>query len=333
MNDSLESLTGFHFLDPWMLWLALLIPAVLWWRRWRGSAAIHFAPGEFLKEGLPRSWRMRCLAIPGILQVCGLLLVIVALARPVHRDRLPLQTEGIDILLCLDVSSSMAARDLDPQRTRLEVAKAAAEQFISGRFSDRIGLLPFARYPDLRCPLTLDQTATKQFLSEIAMVEPRSPEDATGIGTAVARAAQLLRKSVAKSKVIVLLTDGEENVAGAHAPEEITPAQAATLCKELGIRVYTIAAGLGSRDPFGRWIKVDTTQVRELAEKTQGKFFEARDAKAVSAVYAAIDKLEKVELQEPRFRISEAFLPFLAIAMFLLLASRLLKSTVLELLP
>lgn len=333
MNDWLESLTGWRFLDPWMFALALLIPVILWWRSRRGNPAIHFAPGEFLQADLPRSWRMRALFLPGLLQVCGLLCVVIALARPVHRDRLPLQAEGIDILLCLDISSSMAARDLDPQQTRLEVAKTSAADFIAGRFDDRIGLIPFARYPDLRCPLTLDQEAAKKFLAEVMMVEPRSPEDATGIGTAVARAAQLLRKSAAKSKVIILLTDGEENVAGSHAPDEITPAQAGILCKELGIRVYTIAAGLGNRDPFGRWIKVDTTQVRELAQKTQGQFFEAKDAKAVSVVYGAIDKLEKVDLQEPRFRISEAFLPFLAIALAFLIVSRILSSTVLLVLP
>jgi Ca-activated chloride channel family protein len=273
------------------------------------------------------------LPLPSILQSIGLLLAIVALARPVRREPLPLETEGIDLLLCLDVSSSMGAKDLDRQRTRLDVARTAAIQFIRARPADRIGLLCFARFPDLRCPLTLDHDSLERIVAMVATVDSDGPEDATGIGAAVARAAQLLRASAAKSKVAILLTDGEENVATAHAPAEIAPVHAAQLCEQLGVRVYTIAAGASNVGPGGERIALDTTQVRWLAERTGGRFFEARDANAVAAVYASIDELEKSTLATPRFRIVERFLPCLVAAVALLLAGRLLGASVLGALP
>lgn len=333
MTALFESLTGLVLLDPWLLLLALFLPLAIAARRWRGAPAVDFAPGALLGWGLPGSWRLRLRPLPRAIHVLALLLALLALARPVRRDPIPLETEGIDIFLCLDISSSMAANDLDARRTRLDVAKGAAAQFILGRPNDRIGLLSFARYPDVLCPLTLDHGALEKILAETTLVEPNGPEDMTGIGTAVARAAQVLRTSVAKSKVVILLTDGEENVATAQTPDEIAPLYAAQLCESLGVRVYTIAAGIGSQMPSGLWLPLDTTQVRQLAEKTGGEFYEARDAGAVASVYSTINNLERVELTEPRYRVEERFLPFLVAAVLLLLLSRLLQSTMLEVLP
>ena len=332
MNSLLESLTGLMLLDPWLLWVGVLVPVAIGARRWRGAPAVSFAPSSFA-DRMPRSWRIRLLPLPGVLEVVGLLLVVFALARPVHRVQLPREAQGIDILLCLDVSSSMAADDMDQRRTRLQVAKDAAAQFIAGRPDDRIGLIGFARYPDLLCPLTLDHRALERFLAEIELVESDGLEDRTGIGTAVARAAQVLRGSLAKSKVVILLTDGEENVATAETPDEIGPLLAGRLCEELRVRVYTIAAGVGGRSRSGEFVALDTTQVRRLAERTGGAFYEARDATAVGSVYATIDVLEKVEFDEPRYVLHEKFLAFLIAALSLLLASRALRSTVLEVLP
>ena len=306
---------------PWFLLLALLVPVALWLRRRRGAPTVLFASGA---EGLPRSWRVRLLPLPWVLQVGGLLLTVLALSRPVRSVPLPLTTEGIDIMLCLDTSSSMTANDMDPRRTRLHVAREAAARFVAGRLDDRIGLVSFARFPDLRCPPTLDHDALQQFLARVTQVAGDGPEDATGIGTAVARAAQVLRGSEAKSRVVILLTDGEENVATERTPEQIAPVHAGQLCRELGVRVYAIAAGLG---------KLDTRQVRLLAEGTGGRFFEARDAGAVAAVYTEIDELERVEFEEPRYQMEERFLVFLAAAVALLLAGRLLQSTALAVLP
>jgi Ca-activated chloride channel family protein len=334
MTRWLESLTGLTFLDPWLLLLFLCLPAALWLRRWLGQPAVAFAPGSFT-HGLPGSWRVRLSWLPRTQQLLGLLAVVLAVGRPVHRDRLPLKTEGIDILMCLDLSSSMSATDMDKngRRNRLDVAKEAAARFVDGRPDDRIGLICFARYPDVRCPMTLDHGALKKFLAETRMVEPRGPEDATGIGTAVARAAQALKTSVAKSKVVILLTDGQETVATPDAPDEITPTAASKLCKELGIRVYTIAVGIGDRGPFGGIQPIDHRDVKRLAEKTGGEFYEARDVDALRSVYAEINDMEKIELREPRYKVEERFLVFLGAALVLLLLARVLHSTVFEVLP
>jgi Ca-activated chloride channel family protein len=317
---------------PWWLLLALLVPLALWLRRHRGAPAVLFAPGAFL-ERLAGSWRVRLLPLPWLLLAAGLSLAVVALARPVEHVPLPRETEGIDIMLCLDTSSSMTGTDMDPQRTRLDVAKDAAARFVAGRPDDRIGLVCFARFPDLRCPPTPDHDALRDFLSAVAPVAGDGLEDATGIGTAVARAAQVLRGSPARSKVVILLTDGEENVATADKPDEIAPVHAGQLCRELGVRVYAIAAGLGSRSPTGVWTEIDTTQVRRLAATAGGRFFEARDADAVAGVYAEIDELERVAFEEPRTIVEERFLPFLAAAVVLLLAGRLLQSSLLAVMP
>jgi len=333
MSAVFESLTGLVLLDPWMLLLVLLVPVGLAARCWRGTPAIRFGPGAFLEGGLPRSWRVRLLWVPRSLEVLAVVLGAITLARPVERTLLPFETEGIDILLCLDISSSMTTRDMDLRRTRLDVAKEAAADFVEGRPNDRIGLVCFARFPDLRCPPTLDHAALRTILSRVSTIESESPEDATGIGTAVARAAEVLRGSLAKSKVVILLTDGEENVATEKTPEEIAPVHAGQLCETLGVRVYTVVAGVGKPGPTGGWIALDTRQVERLAETTGGRFFEARDAGAVGAVYAAIDELERVELPEPRYRIEERFVPFLLVALGLWAASLLLRCTVLEVAP
>jgi len=352
MISLFESLTGLLLLDPWMLMLALLLLIALLVQRFRGAPAFRFTSGIFLtgepqvanenqdqsnystKKVLPsRSLRVRLLPLPRILQVIGLLLVILALARPVHRTQVPFETEGIDILLCIDISSSMTAKDMDLKRTRLEVAKDSAVDFIAGRPDDRIGLICFARYPDLNCPLTLDHDALKILLSGLTTVKSDSPEDATGIGAAIARAAQVLSSSSAKSKVVILLTDGVENVATAQTQDEIAPLHASQLCEKLSVRVYAIAAGTDNKGLSGGRVKYDTAQVKRMTVKTGGKYYETRDAGAVTSVYTDINNLEKVELDEPHYRIEEKFTPFLIAALALLLISRLLLSTVLEVLP
>ncbi len=321
--------------DPWWLLLWFVIPLGVWLRWRRGSPGVVFAPAPVLSGSgrLPRSWRMRLLPLPMAMQVIGLLLVVFALARPVRRVELPQRAEGIDIFLCIDVSSSMSARDLDPQRTRLDVAVEAASRFVDGRPQDRLGLISFARYPDVLCPLTLDHRAIRSFLSELSVVEPDGLEDQTGIGTAVARAAQVLSTSTAPSKVVILLTDGEENVATADTPDEIGPTRASRVAAELGVRVYTIVAGIGKRERSGQWVELDTGQVRKLAESTGGAFYEARDAGAITRVYETINQLEKVEFEEPRYELIERFIPFLATALGLVVVGWLLQATVFEVLP
>ena len=311
-----------HLLFPWAFLLALLIPAALLLGRRRGEPTIDFGPGRFLAD-LPRGIVSRLLFLPRLLFVLGLLLLLGALARPVEKVPIPESVLGIDIMLCLDLSSSMAAKDLDPERTRLDLAKAAAQRFVAGRRNDRIGLVTFARYPDLRCPLTLDHEALGRIISGVEQVEMEGPEDATGIGTAVTRAVQVLAATEDRSRVVILLTDGEENVATAADQSEIAPLHAAQLSQQAGVRAYIIAAGLGSTDLAGDWVPVDTSQVEELATRTGGRFFTARDAEAVGGVYAEIDRLETATLDEPRYEYRERFLPLLFAALFFLLVGRI----------
>lgn len=331
MNARLEALTGLSLADPELLLLALLVPLALLLGARRGPPALLFAPAPFLAElerELP-TWRTRLALLPRALWVLGSLAALFALARPVERVPLPREVLGLDIVLCLDVSSSMAARDLDPARTRLAVAKEAAQRFVDARPDDRIGILGFARYPDVIAPPTTDRRALRDLLGGIELVERDGPEDATGIGTALARAAQLLASSTAASKVAILFTDGEENVASALTPAEIAPLHAAQLCRELGVRVYGIVAG--APDPAGA--PLDTRELRQVAEAAGGAFFQVGDAAALASVFAAIDALEKAPLAEPRYRIEERFAPFLLAALALLLASRILGARFLEVAP
>ena len=271
--------------------------------------------------------------LPSFVQGAGLVLIVIALARPASRERIAQATSGIDIVLCVDLSSSMTANDLDPKLNRLEVAKAAASTFISGRTADRLGLVGFARYPDLLCPLTRDRQALTSLLGDAKLVAADGPEDATGIGTAVGRAAALLARNGAKSKVVILLTDGEENVATSETPDEIGPRKAATLCKELGVRVYTIIAGTGSRGQGGEWRKLDPTEMQALAEVTGGHCFAAASAESVAGVYARIHELEKAQTPDPRDRFEDRFEWFVLLGLALCALARLLRTTVLAVAP
>lgn len=331
--------SGAGLRDPVWLLLALALPAALWIRRRRGSPALPFAPAGLIDPAgepggapLPRSPRARAARAPRALELLALLAAIVALARPVRREQEPLEAQGIDILLCLDVSSSMEARDLDPARTRLEVAREAAQRFLAARPADRVGLIAFARYADVVSPLTLGHEALASLLAEVRMVEPEGPEDLTGIGNAVARAATVLERGGARSAVVILFTDGEENVATGDDPRAIAPARAAELCSERGVRVYSIVAGVGKPAPGGGWQPLDTRAVEALARATGGAFFEVRDAQALAGVYATIDGLETTAFSEPRTRQVDAFLPLVVLALAAFVAARLLEAGPLEVL-
>ena len=324
MNALFQSWTGMTLLHPWALLLALLIVPALWLGG-RRPRAVSFAPASLLAGGLPPTLRGALRPLPIALRAAGLLFLVVALARPVEREAIPAETPGIDILLCLDVSSSMSATDMDARRSRLDVAREAAARFVEDRPHDRIGLVRFARYADVRCPPTLDHAALSRVLSDVETVESDGPEDATGIGGAVSRAAQVLQEGPGGTRIVVLLTDGEENVATTGKPGEIAPAHAAQLCAALGVKVYAIVAG----DIGG----VDTAPVQRMAVRTGGAYFEAPSAADVVGVYAAIDELETAVLPAPRFRIVEGFAPLLLAGVALVVAGRLLAETIFRVLP
>ncbi len=334
MSALFARLTGYTLADPAWLCLLALLPLGLWLRARRGTSAVPLGAAALLGDDwLPRTLRQRLLWLPRTLQVAGLCLLVVALARPVERVEEPRDAEGIDLLLVLDLSSSMTANDLDPRRTRLKVAKEAAARFVRMRPDDRIGLITFARFPDVRCPLTLDHEALLEILSSVQLVTSDGPEDATGIGAAVAHAARVLEGSGARSRVAVLLTDGEENVALAGKQREIAPAHAAQLCEQLGVRVYSIAAGIGRRDPSGALIPLDTRALRALAQRTGGAFQAAVDAANLSAIYERIDTLERAPTPDPEYRTEDRHLAFLIAGLLLLVLGGVLRTTWLEVLP
>jgi Ca-activated chloride channel family protein len=336
-----ERITGFYLQQPALLWLLLLIPLGCLLRRRRGAAPVRFG-GFALMDGhagqearWPLSWRQRLRWLPQLAQIVGLALLVFALARPVLRTPMPLISEGIDIFIVLDTSSSMAEKDMAPEdraeTTRLDLAKEAATRFVLGRPQDRIGLITFARDPELACPPTLDHRSLTRILQAVELVEKDSAEDQTGIGGAVARAAELLRDS--ESAALILWTDGEENVAGAQSPEEIGPYQAAWLCERLGVRAYVVAAGRGRVGDAGRFEAIDTEQIEELALRSGGAFFAAKDADAAERIYRSIDQLERVEFREQSFVVREAYFGFVLLGAALLLLALLGRATVFEVLP
>jgi Ca-activated chloride channel family protein len=198
--------------------------------------------------------------------------------------------------------------------------KDAAREFIDARVNDRIGLVTFALYPELRCPLTLDHKAAQRILKSVESVRPRSEEDKTGIGLGLALAARTLRASQAPSKIVVLLSDGQENVL------EVMPSDAAKVAKDFGVKVYTIGAGSGERTFFGVQA-MDFSELEKVAEITGGKFFRAEDKNALTATYEQIDKLEKTEVRDPRYQMREKYFFALLPAVGLLLTAFCLRST------
>ena len=294
----------YSFADPMFLWLLLVAPLCLWWGRGRrGRPRGHVS----LVIDLPRSLRQRLAWIPMVLQFVALVLAIGALARPLRGNvQSDITSEGVDIVLLVDRSGSMRFNDLERGRPRLEVVKEVVGEFARRRMGDREGaadscaLVTFARYPQLLCPFTLDESALDDFLEGVELVQNRE-EDGTAIGVALAKAVAILRESDAKSKVCVLLTDGENNV------EDIHPDEAAELAAEEGIRVYTIYAArfIYRHDPFRGWVptegKLDTSQLERMASLTGGRFYHATDKTSLEEIYREIELLERTERTERRF--------------------------------
>ena len=326
-----EEMFGFAFADPFFLLLLLLLPVFAWWLHRRRKPALGFASLR-LFEGLPRSARMRWSFVPRLLVMLGLVPLILAVARPQSFERLPVDTQGIDILLSVDLSSSMAAQDLGSsaargkQNSRLAVVKRVAKAFIDGRADDRIGLVAFARYPDLICPSTLDHAALLRFLAPLQHKrlpmyrgDQGDPEDGTAIGAALALSVKRLKGMKSKSRVVILLSDGEETV------HEIEPLDAAKLAKDAGIRVYTIGAGRGVRGPFGGIRRPDFASLRSISKISEGAFFEADSEAALEAVFAKIDKLERSTIEDPIFSVDERFHVFLLLGFGLLALAAMLR--------
>ena len=291
-----------RLLWPGALLLLLLIP-VLALRAWRiAPPALRLPEAAGLRE-LRRSLRSRLAFLPGALALLALILATVALARPQTGISEDTATSlGVDIVLALDISSSMRAEDFAPAN-RLTAAKEVLEDFVERRRNDRLGAVAFARNAVTVTPLTLDHEILKARLHEIAIGDIA---DGTAIGNAIAASVNRLAGSEAESRVIVLLTDGVSNAG------EIHPLTAAGLAKARGIRVYTVGAG---SDDGGRMVMrrpdgsfdvrmapgIDEAMLRKVAEATGGRYFRARDAEGLRAVYEEIDALERTEIRAPRW--------------------------------
>jgi len=322
---------GFRFQDPGWLWMALLGPLVLaiaWWRERHGQAVVF--PGASRLKGKPAGLRVWLRHAPVVSAALGLIAASAALARPQHGTlKEQVTTRGVDIVVALDVSGSMAAEDFQP-RNRLAVAKEVVAEFVRRRPTDRIGLVAFAGKSLTKSPPTTDAAVLLRQLDDVHL---DMLPDGTAIGSGLATALTRLRRSQAKSKVIVLVTDGANNAG------EIDPATATDVARAMEVRVYTIGVGRGGmvpmpvqvQDPFtGRVsqrtvmteVQIDEGLLKRIADRTGGEFFRATDSASLRNIFDRIDRLEKSEIKLSSFRrYRELFFPVLLLAAAMLAAA------------
>ncbi len=330
-----------EFKDPWLI---ALIPFVfilfLFLKRRQKEPTIRF-PSTKLLMGSGTSWKIRIRQLPFILRLIVVTLFILALAGPRKiLEETKRQTEGIDIILAIDCSGSMAAEDfmLQGRRyNRLYVIKEAVKGFVDGRKSDRLGLIAFAALAYTVSPLTMDHN---WLLTNLERIELGLIKDGTAIGSGISSSLARLKNSKAKSKVIVLLTDGINNTG------KIQPLPAAQMAKTLGVKIYTIGAGTKGYAPFpvtdvfGRKfyqevkIDIDEVTLKKIAEMTGGLYFRATDTDSLREIYKQIDTLEKTKFEEIGFKeYKELFNVFLVSALAILLIEIFLNQTVLLRIP
>lgn len=321
-----------EFAQNYFFWLLLLLPLMVasyLWRYKKSSGELRLPALSFF-TGLKKSAKEYVMHGLFVFRLMALAALVTALARPQSSTSWQnVTTEGIDIILSMDVSGSMLAEDLKPNR--LEASKAVAMDFISGRPDDRMGLVLFSGESFTQCPITTDHAVLKNLFKD---VKNGMITDGTAIGMGLANAVNRLKDSEAKSKVVILLTDGENNRG------EIPPLTAAEIAKAFGVRVYTIGVGTRGeapfpfRSPFGGIVyqnvvvKIDEPLLTQIADMTGGKYFRATDNKKLKAIYEEIDKLEKSKIQVQEFRKkNEMFLPWVLAAGLLLFLEFMLRNT------
>lgn len=325
------------FANPSYLWLLLLIiPLIVWYilKKQKGDASIEVST-TMPFDKLPRSYKYYLRHVRFALRVLVLASLIVAIARPqLTNSWSDKTTEGIDIIVALDISTSMLARDFSPNR--VDAAKDVAAQFISGRSYDNIGLVIFAGESYTMCPMTLDHAVLLNLLNS---VECGMLEDRTAIGDGLATAINRIKNGPAKSKTIILLTDGTNNAG------DIAPVTAADIASTFGIRVYTIGVGTQGmapypvQTPYGITyqqypVEIDEETLKNIAQKTGGEYFRATDKNALKDIFEEIDKLEKTKLSVTQYsKREEIFMPWALLSMILLCADVLLKNTILKNIP
>jgi len=329
---------NYEFQQPWFLGLLILIPIMIYWYYKRSGAfrtRLTFPNSENFANSISLKQRARTL-LPW-LQWIGLIALIIAFARPrqVLQEE-EIKADGIDIMMVMDLSSSMLAQDFAPDR--LTASKKVASEFVDKRPYDRIGLVVFSGESFTQCPLTTDHKILKDFLESL---QCGLLEDGTAIGMGLASAVNRLKESKVKSKIVILLTDGVNNSG------YIKPMTAAEIAKEIGIKVYTIGVGTQgtARAPIGKRangtftygltkVEIDEELLNEISSSTGGQYFRAKSQAQLEQIYAYIDQLEKTEIEVNVFkRYKEVFRPFLLFGLMLLLLEWILGNTILRTIP
>ena len=328
-----------HFANPWFLLLLLLLPplAVWLWRRDR-PATLRYSDVALVAD-LPISPRVMLRGLPTALRLIALALLIVGVARPqFSREREIVRGKGVDIVLAVDISSSMAALDFEPEN-RLVAAKRVIHDFIRERKYDRIGIVVFAREAFSQCPPTFDYAVLRELLAKVELAPTLGLDDGTAIGMGLAQATAMLQNSDAKSRVVILLTDGVNNAG------QIDPLTAAQAAQALGVKVYTIGMGKPGQVPFpvdtifGRRTQmieseIDEEVLRNIADTTGALYFRTTDTNGLRQIYAQINDLEKSEVEVQVFvRYKELAAWVLLPALILLLLELGLRHTVFRTLP
>ncbi|MBR1388544.1 MAG: VWA domain-containing protein [Prevotella sp.] len=325
----------------YLLLLLLIIPYVIWYVMYRKKTEPTMRMSDtFAFRHAPRSWKVRLMPLSMLLRVVAFALVVLVLARPQTQNSWKNKTiEGIDIMLAMDVSTSMLAEDLKPNR--IEAAKQVAAEFVVGRPNDNIGLSIFAGEAFTQCPMTTDHASLLNLLQNVRTdIAARGLiEDGTAIGMGLANAVSRLKDSKAKSKVVILLTDGSNNRG------DISPMTAAEIAKSLGIRVYTIGVGTNKVAPYPMPVaggvqyvnipvEIDNKTLSEIAAATDGDFYRATNTKELRNIYKEIDQLEKSKLNVKKFsKKYEAYQPFALAAVLVLLLEILLRITIFRRIP
>lgn len=326
------------FANPNYLYLLLLlIPLVAWYlyKLRKSQASLQVSSAEAFEAPGTTSWRVYLRHVPFVLRMVAIAVLIVVLARPQSTNSWQNSTtEGIDIVMAIDISTSMLAEDLKPNR--LEAAKDVAASFINGRPNDNIGLVVFAAESFTQCPLTTDHGVLLNLFKDI---QPGIIQDGTAIGVGLANAVSRIKDSQAKSKVIILLTDGVNNTG------QVAPVTAAEIAKTFGIRVYTIGVGTQGEAPypiptaFGIQyqnipVEIDEQVLKQIASTTGGQYFRATDNASLKEIYSEIDQMEKTKISVQEFsKKQEEYKNWALLAFVLLLVEVLLRNTVLRNIP
>lgn len=321
--------------------LLLVIPYLLWYLMYRKKSEPTMRVADtFAYRFAPKSWKVRLMPLQMLLRVVAFVMLVIVLARPQTQNSWKNKTvEGIDIMLAIDVSTSMLAEDLKPNR--LEAAKQVAAEFISGRPDDNIGLTIFAGEAFTQCPMTTDHSSLLNLLQNVRTdIAARGLiQDGTAIGMGLASAVSRLKDSKAKSKVVILLTDGSNNMG------DLSPMTSAEIAKSLGIRVYTIGVGTNKVAPYPMPVaggvqyvnvpvEIDTRTLSDIAATTNADFYRGTNTGELHEIYKEIDKLEKSKLSVTQFsKRYDAYQPFAAAAALALLLELLLRITVFRRIP